>query len=169
MQRYVTQLLEDLEKAKDHQPPPVDYSILYPDHPAAEYGLDHIIEWEHAEEWKMDDLFGISAVAFPPESKLSEAEISALAQGIVSLWQSFNIYLHIPDKRIPARTIYQVLLNYWSDEPTQYVSQGMLHLDLCEYEPETCIWGVDYCTCKELIVDEMEGKHNEINGDEFPF
>ncbi len=165
MQRYITQLLEDLEKAKSHQPPPVDYALLYPDHPAADYGLDYIIEWENGEDWKMDDLFGIPAEVFPPESKLSEAEISALAQGIVSLWQSFNIDVHIPDERIPSRTIYQVLLNYWRTEPVQYVSQETIHLDLCEYDPETCIWGNDYCTCKEFIAEEMqeqEGKKYEL-------
>lgn len=156
MQRYIIQLLEDLEKAKNNQPPPIDYALLYPDHPAAAYGLDHIIEWEHAESWKMDDLFGIAATCFPPENQLSELEVNALTEGILSLWQAFNIDVYIPDKRIPASIIYRVLLDYWRKESIQYVSRGTLHLDLCDYEPDNCIWGVDYCTCKEIIVDDME-------------
>ena len=95
MQTYINQLLADLENAKTNQPPKVDYKLLYPEHPANdplyEGMMDYMMEWDHAPEWTMNDLFGIDAVVFPPIEKLNGEQTEQLVQGILELWASFNI------------------------------------------------------------------------------
>ena len=61
MQNYIHQLLTDRTAAKNNLPAAIDYKLLYPDHPAFAYGLDHIVEWEMSPSYKMAELFGITA------------------------------------------------------------------------------------------------------------
>jgi hypothetical protein len=180
MQKYITQLLTDLKAAQKDKPEKVDYKLLHPDHPAAspEYKgyLDYIIEWETAPEWKMDDLFGIKGDAFPPLEKLNDEQINQLVDGILELWASFNIDAVILDDRISARMIYPVLVNHWKTETIQYISEGTLHLEFCHYVEESCPWGSEYCTCKELDIEPFDETNNKSNpniqdseGDDLPF
>lgn len=154
MQTYITQLLTDLKTAQTNQPPKVDYKLLYPDHPASnpqyEGVMDYMIEWDHAPEWTMNDLFGIDAVVFPPIEKLNGEQTEQLVQGILELWASSNICADILNDKIPIQTIYTVLVNYWKTETIQYMSEGTLHLEFCHYDENDCPWGYEYCSCKDF-------------------
>jgi hypothetical protein len=162
MQTYITQLLSDLKEAQNNRPEKVDYSALYPNHPAAspEYDgvLDHIIEWETAPEWKMDDLFEINSAVFPPVERLNEAQTALLVGGILELWASFNICADILNDKIPVKTIYKVLVNYWKTEMVQYISEGTLHLEFCHYDENDCPWGYEFCSCKDFGKDDASNR-----------
>jgi hypothetical protein len=155
MQNYVSQLLSDMKAAEKNLPTNVDYSLLHPEHPAADAGLNFIIEYEMSPRHTMDDLFGIKAEQFPPEAKLTDEQIEQLTDAILQLWAAFNILADFPDV-VPLRTLYTVLLKRWTEETTQYVSEGHIHLEFCDYEPERCPWGNDYCTCKEFANESMK-------------
>ena len=156
MQNYISQLLSDLENAKKNIPPPVDYKLLYPDHPAFSYGLEYIVEWEMAPDSSMDDLFGIKAEQLPPDDKLSEGQAEQLVQAILELWGTFNIGADIPNEDIPALLIYKVLRNRWETGTARYMSEGMTHLEFCHYVPEECPWGMEFCQCKEFANESTE-------------
>jgi hypothetical protein len=158
MEKYITQLLSDLKTAQSNQPEKVDYKLLYPDHPAArpEYNdiLGYLIDFEHAPEVKMDDLFGIKSDAFPPVEKLTTTQIKALIENILELWGSFNIAADL--NKAPVELVYKILINYWKTETVQYISEGTVHLEFCHYDVNDCQWGSEYCSCKEFEQDDFE-------------
>lgn len=159
MQTYITQLLADLKAAQDNKPAKLDYKLLYPDHPANDpiYGgvMDYMIEWENAPEWTFDKLFGISGEAFPPVEKLSQEQTTLLVDGILELWASFNITTHIPHDDTPIEIIYKVLVNYWKTETVQYISEGWLTIEFCEYDENNCPWSYEFCTCKDFTDEDL--------------
>jgi hypothetical protein len=152
MQNYVTQLLSDMETAKKQLPTIPNPKIMYPDHPSHDYDLSYIAEWEMAPRHAMNDLFGIKVEQFPPEEKLSAEQVEQLTTGILELWASYRILADFPEI-VPLRTLYTVLLKRWAEKPTQFISQGNIHLEFCHYEPAECPWGMDFCTCKEFAND----------------
>ncbi|GEM_PF-430356 len=156
MQSYITQLLHDLKAAQNNLPPPKDYALLYPNHPAAhpkyEGDLDYIIEWEMGDAQPMEELFGISPNALPPVEQLTNEQAESLCHAILELWQAFNILADFPDD-VPAKLLYRAFRNYWIEHPVSYTSTGRLHLEFCHYIPEQCPWGLEYCTCKDLIAE----------------
>ena len=46
MKKYIEQLLADLAAATHNLPPTPNYKVLYPDHPAHDFGLEYIVAWE---------------------------------------------------------------------------------------------------------------------------
>lgn len=181
MEKYITQLLTDLKAAQSNQPQKVDYKLLHPDHPAAapEYNdiLGHLIEWEHAPEQKMDDLFGVNVEGFPPIEKLTTTQTQQLVEGILELWASFNIAADLQEA--PIDLIYKVLINFWKTETVQYISEGTTHVEFCHYDVNDCQWGNEYCGCKDFEQDDddFEVSNNEnfdiditnSGEDDFPF
>lgn len=162
MQSYLNQLLEDLANAKSKVPPPKDYALLYPEHPAADpqYDgeLDYIIAWEMGEEYQMSELFEIESSAFPPAEQLTAEQAEALCEAILDLWAAFNIHADFPEN-IPPKLLYKALRNKWEGEPIGYVPEGTMHLEFCHYEPEECPWGMELCACKDLV---EEWKNNPV-------
>lgn len=163
MQNYISQLLSDLDAAKKNVPAPIDYALLYPDHPAFSYGLDYIVEWEMAPDYPMDDLFGIKAEQLPVDDKLSDKQVEDLVEGILDLWATFNIVADIPDDAIPPRLVYKALKNRWEKGTTRYMSEGTTHVEFCHYEPEECPWGMEFCSCKEFANETIETSEKEDN------
>jgi hypothetical protein len=155
MENYINQLLEEMEIAKNNLPPKVNYALLYPNHPALIYGLDYVVEWEMAPDWKMEDLFGIKKEQLPVAEKLTEFEIEKLNKGILDLWFAFNTIVEDLDERIPQRDLYIAFRNSWEEKTIQYMPDNIYSLDFCEYSPEHCIWNSEFCPCKNLDVDDL--------------
>ena len=154
MQKYIDQLVADLKAAENNIPPKPNVRVLYPGHPALDFGLDYIAEWECAPSEPMNNLFGIDVAIFPDASKLSAAQTQQLVDGILSLWAAFNFDTCIPEGT-PIHLVYKALLDKWENDPVQYVSEGICGLEFCDYEPERCPWGLEHCTCKDFD-DDMD-------------
>ena len=150
MEQYILQLTEDLNKAAQTKLQAPDYTLLYPDHPAIEYGLDYIVEWECAPDERMADVFGISNEAFPPMEMLNEAQAEKLNQAILALWRANDIYADFPEKLPSQLILYRELRKKWLEGSIRIMSeQTMTTIEFCSYNAETCPWGVDFCTCKD--------------------
>jgi len=147
MEKYIQQLLQDIENAKLNKPDKPDVALLYPDHPALEYGLDHIAEWESAPFQPMEKLMGIETDWFPPEEKLTDDMISQLYKKFLELWEVFNFYPDFPDK-LPERIRYSFLVKELKEE-VQYISEGMMHIGFCHYDPDDCPFDKAYCHCTD--------------------
>jgi hypothetical protein len=154
MQNYISQLLNDLAAAKNNpRPGTVDYALLYPDHPAYAYGLDYIVAWEMAPQYKMDDLFGIKAEQLPPADKLTDEQAAQLIKAILELWVVFNLVVD-SDRDAPPLVFYNVLVDYWATTRVEYDTEKKYEIDLCSYNTDLCIWGSAYCTCEDFEEDE---------------
>jgi hypothetical protein len=152
MEKYVNQLLGDLESAKGNRPPKPNVRVLYPDHPALDYGLDYIAEWECSPQIPMNELFGLDAEIFPDASRLNTTQIEQLVEAILDLWAFYNFGTYIPDGT-PMDLVYKALIDKWKNDPISYVSEGTVTLEFCGYEPDLCPWGMEHCTCKEFDDD----------------
>jgi hypothetical protein len=159
MQNYVNQLIQDLAAAKDNIPPPVNYALLYPDHPALDFGMDYIVEWEMAKEQSYADLFGIKAEQLPPDDRLTDEQIEQILNAINDLFYAYNIGTN-ENRSAPRRLFY--------NEPIQHVTEGMITIEFCNCDPEGCIWGEEYCTCKDLEYTpyDFSAKHHPFDNKE---
>jgi hypothetical protein len=107
MEKYVAQLLEELEKLKANKPDKPNVHVLYPDHPALDYGLDYIAEWECAPMIPMAELMGFALENLPVVEKLTEIQATAINEKILEVWQEFNFYADFPNG-LPELTKYKI-------------------------------------------------------------
>lgn len=150
MEQYLNQLLEDLAEAQNIEISYPDYKALYPDHPAASYGFDHIIGWELAPETPMAKVFGIANEAFPPEDRLTEQQARRLNEAILACWAAHQIFADLPEEVPSQRVVYRELRKAWHHKGIKLIKEGQTHLEFCHYEVESCPWGEDYCRCNDF-------------------
>lgn len=148
MQEYLNQLIADMRHAAQNLPPKPEYYIP----PEAE-GIEHIIEWENSVDKPMHEWTGITKDVFPPPEKLSEQELVMMVDEILKLWKAYNFIADLPEN-LPVEIAYKALVDYF-DKPVAWISEGNLHIEFCEYEPENCPWPEEFCWCKVL--------HDELN------
>lgn len=150
MEKYINQLLADLEAAKQNVPPPINYEILYPHHPAIAFDLPHLVAFDLS-GIPLPQLLGISLEQLPPVENLTNEQAEKLVAGILDLWKAFNIVADFPNSNIPIQLIYKVLREKWITTEIQYMPVGTWHVEFCSYDPTECHWGSEYCTCKDLL------------------
>ena len=61
--------------------------------------------------------------------------------------------MDLPDP-LPIQMAYETLAKV-VDEIVPVITSGMVHLDFCEYEPDSCRFG-EYCSCRKLDDDDDE-------------
>ncbi|WP_154657206.1 hypothetical protein [Hugenholtzia roseola] len=163
MEKYLAQLIEDLQAAA-HKPLPIpDYKTLHPDHPALEYeGLDYIVAWENTKYSPIVELFGIPHEAFPPPEKLTEAQVEQLVEVIFEFFHQRQVEISTPDTDPPKELIYKALCNYWKEGSFALLPQdkdSWTQVSLCSYNTELCFWG-EYCECIGLYDHDLEDFEN---------
>ena len=167
MDRYITQLVEDLENAAVNPP-----TLAYIEPPPHLEKLPDIAElalvpFKTIEEWT-----GIDAKNFPLMPDLTLKQMEMVNEAIFKVFESLQIELiDIPDE-IPAEWLYDVLTTNW-DEPVQYLPSSGFDMELCTGDPMTCPYG-EYCDCgEEFDLSEEEEDlpldNTELNDDELPF
>ncbi|MCH7657615.1 MAG: hypothetical protein IIB05_04785 [Bacteroidetes bacterium] len=150
MIKYLTNLIEDIQQAVKTLPAK-PYLELSED----EECLRDVIEYESIEPKPMQEWFGIDKANFPPAGKLSNNELKLMVKEIIKFWNAYNFDPVLP-KNLPARIAYQTLVNYF-DKPVTWVSEGIIGVEFCEYDPENCPFPAEYCMCKDF--------ENDINSD----
>lgn len=173
MQTYLSQLLEDLELASQKPIEIPDYTLLNPNHPAVEYGLDYIVAWECAPDLPMSEAFGFPAEAFPPPEQLTEEQAAQLNTAILKLWEVNNIIADLPEVLPAQQVVYGEFRKKWQESTIQLLPEGHLHLEFCYYVQNECPWGMDFCTCKneDWYNEDIEDMNNPVekNPDDLPF
>ncbi|MCK9269424.1 MAG: hypothetical protein WC271_09930 [Bacteroidales bacterium] len=143
MHHYLTQLIADMRQAAKDLPPKPYYDIP----PEAE-GIEYVIEWENAKPKPMQEWFGIAKENFPPAQRLSHDELKLMVDEILKLWEAYNYEVELPEG-LPSNVAYKVLVGFF-DKPIEWVSQGTMYLELCDYEPENCPFPKEFCKCKDF-------------------
>ena len=152
MENYIKQLLADMKKAEQNLPTPLDYKVLFPNHPAHDYDMEYMVAWECTPYQSTSELYGISADAFPPHEQLTDEQIEKLTKGIMDLWLAYGTDVSIPDGAT-MRVCYKVFTHEWRENEVQYFPPelgGSSTYDFCSADVETCLWE-EFCSCREHV------------------
>lgn len=146
MDRYISQLIEDLKSAKKWAPISKPQDEMSTSDIIAELEeIDRIIDEEP--DKPMYNIFGIDPIMFPPTEKITIQQAETLADEILQLWQHFNINAVYPEN-FPKHKLYPLLVSKFS-EPFLYFPMGITGIEFCDYDSSHCPFGIEYCTCKD--------------------
>jgi hypothetical protein len=148
MQRYIEQLIEDLDLAANNPPEPA-----YIEAPPQFDDLPDMAELALAPFKSIEELTGIGEEAFPLSSDLTVEECEAVDEAIFRVFESLHIEPVDAPEDLPPDLLYDVLTTNW-DYVVQYLPSSGFDLELCTGDPETCPHG-DFCNCGEEF-DEFE-------------
>lgn len=124
MQRYVSQLLTDLETATRNAPASSTYRFRHPfdndderDAPAYQLRYTHL-----------NELFGLPSGIFPPSERLTKEQLTALLTAIENLWRAWTVSWDCPP-RLTARRRYTVMVEILEQDsiPYNYESGAMIN------------------------------------------
>lgn len=146
MEKYLSQLIEDIRAAKANVPPPIDSSLIDEER----YLLTYLYELEHNLPQKMSDLLGLQKEIFPPAEQLSEEQMEAVIEAMFELCDAFNLVFEIPEE-VPTSFAYNLVVNELEEEVT-YISEGFTHLDFCTGDSNGCALG-EYCPCLKIEIE----------------
>lgn len=138
MQRYLSQLLEDLEAIAGN-PPEVPWTETPP-----HLAHDPVIAELALTPFKpISELTGIGPEVFPDATELERDQWKMVNEAILKLYEALNLSLIDCPKDIPPEVLYDVLTSNW-DFPVQYLPLSGMDVELCTHDPNTCPYG-DYC------------------------
>lgn len=140
MQRYVQQLISDLEQVAAN--PPAHPYIESPPHlngniEIAELALS---PYKPISEWT-----GISQEEFPGIMLLSVDQAHNINQAIFKVFASLNIELIDAPDNLPPEMLYEAIIVNW-DMFVQYLPNAGFDLELCANDADVCLYG-EYCDC----------------------
>lgn len=72
---------------------------------------------------------------------------------ILKLWDAYNFCAELPEN-LPDEIAYKVLVDHF-DKPVEWVSEGTLHIEFCDYDPERCPFPKNFVRVKILITKVM--------------
>jgi hypothetical protein len=164
MEKYVNQLVEDLEHSTRH--------CAAKEVSCRSHTIDD--ELEESEMFVtrngilLSTIVGIASETFPPGQKLTDRQVQKLADSMVRL---LNVYHFFPDfpANLPGRLKYTALVNIWDKEYAP-LAFGEYHIEFCNYEAEHCPFP-GYCnkcaewerpvslaeTVEKMITDPVRG------------
>ncbi|MCF8358647.1 MAG: hypothetical protein K9H26_07800 [Prolixibacteraceae bacterium] len=149
MDKYIQQLIEDLEKAAKNPPSP-DY-IEPPPHLEEE---PVIAELALVPFKTIEELTGIGQEAFPELNDLTARHWRAVLDAIFKVFDSLKIKLIDDPKGMPKEWLYETITANWQYE-VQYLPLTGMDLELCSSDPMTCPYGM-YCDCGHEWPDDEE-------------
>lgn len=132
MENYIKMLIEMLDEAKERRPQPIDTALL-----EQQDWFQHM-QQEESEMFNpsrtMEQIFGIDRMYFPPETKLTNEQVTILYNAICDLWTTYN---YAADFRVttPVRQRYEKMLNEWKKGyPLLKGSNATWHIELYHEE-----------------------------------
>ncbi len=171
MQRYLNQLLADVEMAARSAPEYISKRVI-----ARFMDDDDELDLPTApRNVRLCDLFGLNRYAFPPSEKLTKKQLTSLLTGIENLWRSWNIRWAAPP-RLTARPRYNIMVEKMTAEKIPYDYEYGASIDFCaERDAGKCPFGDEnLCHCREIesnaqaFVESWEEDRRErfLNDDE---
>ncbi len=164
MQRYIEQLLEDIQNAtlRSYQNPgnKKNYSQFEPDADLASNHIKHAEQFLYGKKQCISEVIGIEKKLFPAPEQLTQNQTKLLVIAMESLWNAYNLFADLPDN-LPSDIRYHLLRENW-ESPQIFLSHGENHIEFCDYNWEKCPFP-KYCqVCKEFH-NEHEISLNDHN------
>ena len=159
MQRYVDQLLEDIEKLMKEKAP-------YETHQYTEAEVEMMEEFEdtmiHGDGIHLAEYCKIEMEHLPPMDELSSAQVQLLYDGLIRLLNYYNFFPEYHDI-IPVEIRYEALRDFWE---TIFLPEIDIerHYDFCDFEPMACPFP-NHCNGCE----EFEKEMNDTSTESTPF
>lgn len=156
MEKYISQLIADLETAA--QNPPAKPWIETPPHlkEYPEIAEIALVPYKSIEKWS-----GISMEMFPEMWQLSADQCRQVNRAIFKLFDSLNLRLVDLPGNMPPEILYEVLTTNW-DQPMQYLPGSGMDLEFCTGDPSDCPYD-DYCeACLEEEATKLSKKLREL-------
>ncbi len=142
MTNYLNHLISDMHQAAENLPAKPFIELSEEDE-----CLRGVMEYETVEPKPMQEWFGLNKTDFPPADKLTNKQLKIMADEILKLWAAYNFEATLPDN-LPPEIAYTTLVNYF-DKPVVWVSEGIIGIEFCNYEPENCPFPKEYCMCND--------------------
>lgn len=146
MQRYIEQLIEDLEYVAQHPPTPSYFEAP----PQLEHDAS-LSELALVPFKTIEELTGINQEVFPEIIDLHGDQCEKVNKAIFKVFESLHIDLIDVPSDIPPEWLYEVLSTNWQ-HPVQYLPSSGMDLELCTGDYMTCPYG-EYCSCYEESED----------------
>jgi hypothetical protein len=149
MQRYIEQLIEDLQAATwKTRPPHAIWDGIDPDNENDSDDISYVEEFIYGQEERISSITGIERKLLPPVDGLSDDQAGILATELEKLLNVFNFYPDFPGD-YPAHLRYPLLLGLWNKKYVP-LSFGESHIGFCSFDEKECPFP-GYCsTCKEI-------------------
>jgi len=142
IQKYVDQLIEDLDHVAKNPPTPAYYET-----PPHLEQLPDAAELSLTPYKTLEELTNIKEEMFPDLVYLVPKQCQQVNEAIFRVFDALNIELVDVPKNIPREWLYDVLTSNWQHY-VQYLPEFGMDLELCTGDPETCPYG-DCCNCGE--------------------
>ena len=156
MQKYVEQLIDDMQIAQKRPRPP---KMELP--PELEF-MRGAEEFLHGDLYEMGNLFGLEKLQFPTVDRLNSKQINLFVLEFEKLWYAFNYIPDFPDG-LPDTVKYKLFVDYL-DYSTNHVSQGHQHIEFCSYDLESCPFPEEFCQCKDYEFNDDDIDMTDITG-----
>ncbi|RLD60027.1 MAG: hypothetical protein DRJ01_10395 [Bacteroidetes bacterium] len=159
MKKYLNQLIEDMHKAAENLP-----AKPYLEISEDEECLRGVMEYESIKPKPMQEWFGIDKANFPPAEKLSKDELKLMVGEILKLWNAYNFDAVLPEN-LPDDIAYKVLVDNF-DKPVEWISEGTVGIEFCDYDEDNCPFP-GYCNlCKEFSEENITDNKNDFDNNQ---
>jgi hypothetical protein len=136
MEKYVTQLIEDIIEAAKWAPESFEFSTN------DEEFMGQIVEAESAPPVSSEKLMGLMYIQFPPSEKLTINQMMDITKAIEKTFAAFRMYIELPDA-VPTPLRYELIRDLFKEK--FHLIKGMNHhFDFCSGDCEPCAIA-DYC------------------------
>lgn len=126
------------------------------------------MELEESPDRPMSYWFGLSKEQFPPSELLSPEQIDLMAVELNALWAAYGFEPDFPDG-LPAKRRYELMRDYLDYQCQFWPGGWVCTFNFCDYEPENCTFGKEFCRCKDYFLDDPPECNNQELSEEQPF
>lgn len=163
LQRYINQLLEDIQEATQNVPEP--YHLLE-EELDDEFGMLPWMEDPKKSPTKsLEEWTNLKKEQFPPESKLTDEQVSVLLTAIKGLLETYNCSA-VFQIEVPERIQYRVIRARFQQE-VPMLKANYFFFEFCDKKDNKdrseCILGEKYCHCAffEKFFEKFEDSQEE--------
>lgn len=148
MNRYIHQLIEDLEEAIVLAPDREIFSDNYEFESEDDTGIAFIEHYLYGQQVELGRIVGVEQILLPPIEKLSKKQSAKLFPYLEGLLSAYGFELDFP-KNVPDALKYKLIRQVWTDKFVP-VKTGIQTIEFCDYDFDFCPFGSELCQCKEF-------------------
>jgi hypothetical protein len=157
MQRYISQLLADLETAVRNAPASSSYRFRHPleqEESDQQYGNQRL---------HLQELFGLARGIFPPVERLTKRQVTEILTVLENLWDAWFVGWDCPPS-LTARRRYTLMVEYMEREQVLFHHDYGADIDFCANRAEGICPFVDHtqcwCASREASKPGVDNKEN---------
>jgi hypothetical protein len=160
MDNYLAHLIDDMHQAVTRVP----QSKI----PEGTFDPDYQDELEESPDYPMSHWFDLAKEQFPPSERLTEEQLELMANEFEQLWTAFSFEPDFPEG-LPAKMRYELMRDYLDHECSHWPG-WVHHFEFCNYEPEDCPFGIEFCKCKDFDYSkDMISNQGNLDPESLPF